>query len=477
MSAWHPRAHGRRVRAAQPDDGTDAGSEQPALRATVSWIGIGIGLAVALTVCYGVAIQSWIVGSAEGGWTYPYVAGLAPRPLWIVAIVAAGALTLLLIPITARSIAPLLCAWVVAATGAHAIVRTTAPYDLQTLFLSPGANGFYTFAQERTPGEILARFNRVRRGAPLHVQSNMPGKPLLVHALERISPRTDVLPWLLVGLSNLGAVIVFLLARELFDDRRAALYAAVLYLFTPARVLFFPLMNSVTPVVLLAFAWFTIRWLHSARDLYAVVAGVALYGLILFEPLPLVTGLFFAAVAYAAIARGDLRFDQFVMGAALMLLALLSSALLVRWQTGFDVVRAFEQIRGHAVAFNELAGRSYTVWIRANLGEFLFAAGPAAVFATLAAPLAWRASRARDWLTAPIVSVSLGIFATLIVTNLIGINRGEVVRLWIFLACFVQLPAAALCSMLGHRAAIAALLVAAVLQVGLATATIGFVVP
>jgi hypothetical protein len=65
----------------------------------------------------------------------------------------------------------------------------------------------------------------------------------------------------------------------------------------------------------------------------------------------------------------------------------------------------------------------------------------------------------------------------LLATDLIGINRGEVVRLWIFLACFFQIPAAYVCARLGNRAAMVPVLATTVLQSALGTSMIGFVVP
>ena len=215
---------------------------------------------LAAGVCYGVAAQQWIVGSATGGWVYPYIAAYDARLVRMFARIAVGALLLLAIPVNSRTAWKLAIVWMLAATVAHWHLRTRAPIDVERMFLSPGANSFYTLAQQRRPGEILADFEQVRLEAPMHAQSNLPGKTLLVHALEMVSTRTDVLPWLLVILSNLGALLIFALARELFSDDRVALYAAVLYLFTPARVFFFPLMNAVTPVFVLLFAAVTVRW-------------------------------------------------------------------------------------------------------------------------------------------------------------------------------------------------------------------------
>ena len=59
---------------------------------------------------------------------------------------------------------------------------------------------------------------------------------------------------------------------------------------------------------------------------------------------------------------------------------------------------------------------------------------------------------------------------------LIGINRGEVMRLWIFLACFFQIPAAYACAALEDRRALPLVLATSVVSIVVGTAVIGFVV-
>ena len=80
-------------------------------------------------------------------------------------------------------------------------------------------------------------------------------------------------------------------------------------------------------------------------------------------------------------------------------------------------------------------------------------------------------------LTEPVTVVSVGVFTALLAIDLIGVNRGEVIRLWIFLACFFQIPAAYVCARLESRAALALVLTLTVLQGALGTAMIGFIVP
>ena len=100
---------------------------------------------------------------------------------------------------------------------------------------------------------VLGQFDALREAWPLHAQSNMPGKLVLLYALEAVSERPTVLAWLVVICSNLGGVFLYLFVREFLANRTVALFSLVLYLFVPGKLFFFPLLNTATPT--LAFAW------------------------------------------------------------------------------------------------------------------------------------------------------------------------------------------------------------------------------
>ncbi|MBA3297414.1 MAG: hypothetical protein H0U19_10795 [Acidobacteria bacterium] len=431
----------------------------------------------ALLLCYAIATSSWIVGSIVGGWTYNYVRPFALRQMLVAASVSFAAALLLRIPIGGRRVWVLLLAWVMFASAAHALMHSIAPYDLEQLFVSPAANSFYSLTQEHEPSDILQRFNRVRLQAPLHARSNMPGKTMLTYALTLVTPRTDVLPWLVVLASNLGALLMYVFVRDIFDERRTAFYSAVLYLFVPSRVFFFPLMNTVTPVVVLACGCLLVRWLRTGNTLWAALLGAALYGLVFFEPLPLVIGLLFAALTRLALHRRTISLEQFVLQAGVVVGTFIAVAELLALTSGFQLLTAFRQVRGHAREFNVVEARVYDVWIRANLWEFLFGVGVCQALLLVVAPMLVPVQRWRDWIGTPIAVVSIGLVAVLVTTDLMGVNRGEVIRLWIFLACFFQIPAAYACARAPGHGAVAFVLGLTILHITLGTAMIRFVLP
>jgi hypothetical protein len=441
------------------------------------WLTLGLGVAVSLLASYQIATLSLVIGTPAGGWYYGYLEDPSARPVGATLLVAgiAAALLFFLQPGQGRRDWPIVLAWVTAATVLHGLLRSLTPFTLEDIFRSDAANSFYSVTRQFDARRVLEDFEHIRSQWPLHAQSNMPGKLILLYALETVTPRTDLLPWLIVIVSNLGAFLLYVLVRDLFGDRRVAIYSAVLYLFVPARLLFFPLMNTVTPVMALVCTCLLVRWLASGNAAYAAILGVSLYALAFFEPLPLVMGLFFAALMVRSIRAGGMPARQMPRQISLGIAAFAATGLAMRVWFGFDLFDAFRHVSDHAVEFNAVQGRPYALWLWHNLREFAFGAGLCQIV------LFWIALadglRGGDGLMKPVTVVSVSLLAVLIAIDLIGVNRGEVTRLWIFLACFFQIPAAYVCARLQSPAAVALVVTVSTLQAALGTAMIGFVVP
>jgi hypothetical protein len=98
-------------------------------------------------------------------------------------------------------------------------------------------------------------------------------------------------------------------------------------------------------------------------------------------------------------------------------------------------------------------------------------------FAALWDGLARWNEQPRSDATISIVLSCGAILAMVAAADLIGVNRGEVSRLWIFLACFWQIPAAYVCRRLDSALAFNLVLLTTLLQNTLGTAMIAFIVP
>jgi hypothetical protein len=146
---------------------------------------------------------------------------------------------------------------------------------------------------------------------------------------------------------------------------------------------------------------------------------------------------------------------------------------------GFDLWSIVRLLAEAAARFNVDARRPYGIWVWQNLFDFLIGLGVCQ--AVLAAPAILEGLMSggplRQRLTTPAVIVTVSLAVTVPVTDLLGVNRGEVVRLWIFLACAGQLPAANVCARLNSQLAIGIVLAVTLLHDALGTSMIGFVIP
>ena len=297
---------------------------------------------------------------------------------------------------------------------------------------------------------------------------------MLVHALERVSRRPAVLAWLVVLVSNLGAVLMYLFARDFFHDKVVGLVAVIFYVFAPGKLFFFPVLNTVTPVPILAFAWLWVRWLRTASAAYAALLGPALYALAFYEPTPLVTGLLFASLTALAVWKDGLSPRIVAWHVALAGLTFAATYALMLACFQFDLIATLRHIGADAVRFNAVAHRPYGVWVWRDLLDFAFAAGMCQVV-LLFAVVGYSISTGR--LAEPVTVLCVSLLAVLLVTDLLGVNRGEVVRLWIFLACLFQIPAAYACARLNSRLAVVLVLGVTLIHDALGTAMFGFATP
>jgi methylthioxylose transferase len=446
------------------------------------WISLALGSILALYVCYLVAAQELLVGSRDGRWVYGY---LQPFRYWTLIMVLGSSVACfwLLREEDSGSLTKpwrQIFAWLMIGLGVQVALRSLSPFSFERIFTSTGANSFYTVTTHYFASTVMTDFDRMREYFPLHAQSNMPGKVMLLYALRYLSKEPVVLAWLIVLVSNLGAVLMYFFVKDLFyDDKRMAKIAAVLYLLVPSKLFFFPLMNTVTPVVTLLSACLLMRWLTRGLGIYAWLLGISLYALVFFEPLPLVMGVLFAALVIRTLAVSEVTASRFAIHAGFVVLGFAAAYAAVFFVFGFDLLHAFRQIATDAVAFNEKAGRPYDIWVRENLKEFLFGMGVCQAVLVAAALVdgLLRNDVTEPRLGRPIVVLCLSLVVTLVATDLIGINRGEITRLWIFLACFFQIPAAYVCARLETRLAVGVVIATTLLQAGLGTAMIGFILP
>ena len=440
------------------------------------WIVVTVSITASILASYQVSTMSLVLGSESGRWVYEYLAHFTRHSARVLLQVLAVAALLTAAPLALirRHQWPMVLMWLVAGMVLQAELRSQTRYTLQQMFESDGANGYYTAITKHSADEVVRNFETIRPTLAVHAKSNMPGKLLFLHALTLISIDPALLPWLVVAVSNLGGLLMYLFVRDLTGDRVTGLFALVLYLFVPAKLYFFPILNTITPVVVLGFAWLWLHAVRGGRPVHAAGLGVAFYALVFFEPLPLVTGGMFAVLIWQMVRTGRLTWLTLGRQAAIAAAAALAVHAAMRMVFDFDLFRAFQLLMADAVDFNREAQRPYGVWLGQNLLDFGFAMGvsQAVLMLGLLAVATWQ-----RWWTDAAVAATAGLVAVVLVTNALGVNRGEVVRLWIFLACLLQIPAASICARLDSRAALLLVLTATIVQGALGTAMMGFATP
>lgn len=428
------------------------------------------------------AIFAIAFGSEAGNFGYPF--GQPPSLTMVVVGVAVLAVVLASVRFSVPRLRTheraVIGLWLVVAFAAHLALAQLAFAPLSTVVESEPANGFYAVSQRHSPGELLARYDELVLTFPMHVRANLPGKTLFYEGLGLITGSTSGLAYLIILISNLGGVLVYRLAKQWFDDPLTAFYAMVLYLFLPARVYFFPLLNTVSPLLMLLVFWLVTRQVRSRRTGDALLAGVALYALVIFEPLPLAAMPLLAALLAIAVARGSHTLAGILSGGGWIAAGFGLAYVGMRLAFGFDLVNGFEHVLADAQAFNVRAQRPYAVWVAHNLKDFFLNMGLAqsAVFIafTISAARAFIMSPARSRFS-PDVLLPVAFLAVVLALDLAGINRGETVRLWIFLGVLMQVFVARACAIWSERRLFVPVLSVSIVQTAVCITIVAWIIP
>ena len=402
--------------------------------------------AVSVLLIFLVSSGDFVFGSKAGHWIYPYYESVPQFPTWILGIVFLS----LGLSIFAGSkfihdhekITLIGC--YLNAVFMQALIHKVYPVSLGTIVQSDTANSFYTPAIRYSAFEILTKFNQLASSFPPHAKSNMPGKILLYEFLKVFTSSPRMMGYLVIGLSSLGALLLYGICKQLFHDKKTAFYALILYSLIPCKLFFFPLLNTVTPVINLLCLHLFVAYLETKHQLLPWLLGIGLYFQCLFEPLPLITGIIFLGILLLAIyekriSRKDLWKLIFNLGLGFLSVYTLFSVIF-----SFHLFPALTFVLKDAVNFNISDRRDYWIWLGENIKEFFYGVGvPIAIitiYMTAHIFTQWKASR--DFISLSIENVFvLSVLITFFVLVFLGIDRGEITRLWIFLAVFFQVPA------------------------------------
>jgi hypothetical protein len=440
--------------------------------------------AINALLIYLVYSKNFIFGSKPGNWDYPYFKTIVSTPVWIpVAVI------LILIPtifIGSRWIGSheklvlVGCFFVMLAI--QILIHRAYPYSLGTIVASDVANSFYSPAMSYTPVEVLTQYQALAPSFPLHARTNMPGKILLFQMFKMFTSSPGVMGYLVVALSSLGAFFLYGICTNLFHQKLVGFYAFILYGLIPSKLFFYPVLNTVTPIFILACLYLFVLYLERRKTVFLWLLGGTLYILILFEPTPLVTGILFIGILLHAI--GEKKLSKKDIGALVVIpvLGFLGMYLIFLTVFSFDLLGAFQYVLRDAINFNAADKRDYWIWITENPKEFIFSAGiPITIlFIYLASEMLSQLKRLGRNITRWPVDKTyiLSLLATILILIFLGINRGEITRLWIYLAVFFQVPAAVFLAKIEYSKGVFFLVACTlVLQCILTLQRVGFVVP
>lgn len=457
------------------------------------WPGPVAALDAALVLCIGellllVGTKNLTFGSSTGGWEFNYIGDFQLRPL-----LTGVALSVALVPLVHLSLrlveryqfAVLALSMVLGLAG-QLVLRSLYGYSLADIVGSEPANAYYGVSLKFRAYDLLSRYNDLGPSLPLHAKANMPGKVLLYHGLELITHNPRSLAILIIVISNLGGVLLYFIVSTLYGNRAVALSALMLYLFIPARVYFMPLLNVVTPVPVLGCLLLLSAFLASGRRSLALLVGAGLYAVLFFDPLPLSLGLFFVALAARSWWSGEVSVSDLLWLVGLTEGSLVVIYLVFRFGLHFDAIRRFMSVTAVLRDFFGTQGRPYWLWVRANLVEFSLGAGvlPSVLcllylVTCVVGAIGRMPTRAEEFFSSllspgPLMLVTL--LATLGALDLLGLNRGEVLRLWIFLMTFVQVVAAHFCCEKAGRWTLDIVLAGSIIQTAVTISMVGFII-
>jgi hypothetical protein len=442
-----------------------------------------VGVLATAAYCLAILWGHWEFGSIQGNWASKYYS----QPRWASMKVFVGSCVLaFLLEKAASKLTPRmsLLLWFVGGLSIQCLLQQTLPWSMADLIVDDTANGFYgavvtgELKNETLPSFLFALQNAVVP-LPEHVRTNLPGKSTFFFAVRLLTDCPTTIALLIMAISNVGAFLVHQIAKELYGDERTARYAFVLYLFVPCKQMYFPITNTMCPVLILLCFYLQVRFLKSRSIVYALILGTTTYATAFFEPLPLVMGIMHLYFLGATLQSGSLDAAGLACFVGVCLFSFILLHLFMCFGMGYDLLRHFWELLQDANEFNQSANRPFSIWWKQNLIDFYVANGVCQT--TLA--IGCLGLNLREVLKGPVVFrspaalLSFSLASTLIFLECAGINRGEVDRLWIFLASFYPLIVAHTCTWLPGNFTFQIVIVATLLQSSLTASLVMFAAP
>lgn len=433
-----------------------------------------------------------VFGSVRGNWFFTYIDDFKAET--IIFTIPMVLVVLLLAFLTHRYSSRhgilFICLWFFFGSLLQIAIHRLYPFSFEEIIESDRATSFYTATVKYSFPQFLHSMDSFKRILPHHSRYNMPGKIFFYFLLKIFTSSPKVMGYVIILLSNIGSILVYLISKKLFKNRRIAIYSMAFYLFIPAKLFFFPTLNTVTPVFILFSFLLYLLYLDSHKKIYLILLGFSIYFILFFEPLSLVLGIVFIAFTLKYFWQGEMNELEVLRIAFYFVLSFLFVHLICLIFFQYNILSSFLYAVGEVSAFNQLSGRGYGLWIFENLKEFFINCGVVCsicffVFIVsffIGLPVIHKSKKTREtrlkrFILKPGRLFPFSFFLTLIFLEAFGINRGEITRHWIFLAVFVQMIVAYFCVTKLNKMAFYLILISAILQSAVTIRMVGFVLP
>ena len=438
---------------------------------------------ISILLIYLVYTRNFIFGSKSGNWVYPFLSSAPEFPVWRLSAIILLLGLLIFLGLKYILVREKITLFVLLLCGVliQFLIRDVYPYALGAIIQSDGANSFYSAAIHYSPDEILSKFIDIAPSFPLHAKANMPGKILLFEFYRLFTSSPETMGYLVIVLSSIGALLLYGICKRLFYDRKTAFYASLLYLLIPGKIFFLPLLNTVTPVLMLLCFYLLVVHLDNKSLWSAWLLGISGYLLIFFEPSPLITGFILIGIVLQALREKIFSIKDLYRLIFHASLAFLITYFFLYILYGFDIIRVFLYVVKEQQKFMSVYERGYSIWLIENCKEFFLGAGIPVViiFIYMVAHIAVQTKSVTQIIQWPLENILIiSILVTYAVLLMLGINRGEITRLWIYLAVLFQIPAAIFMAKI-ERGTLLFLLVASLMaiQAMISLHRVGFVIP
>jgi hypothetical protein len=306
----------------------------------------------------------------------------------------------------------------------------TAPFERDGEYMAA-----VPIVEDLGPRAFAERFDELnRRGyafLPLHVTTHPPGAPLALWAVWRLTGQDLLAVVLIVVLVGaLGVIPTYWVAREV-DGVATARVAAVVFAAAPGVLVYSATSMDVVFMTAVASAFACV--VRAPRSIaWAVVAGVATALAMTLSWAALALGPLSVGVGLLAVRDGR-TWRRVIRNGAVALVAFAVAIVAMRAAAGVDLIGAYASTTDrhtHYLTFR----RSYPYWVAGNVVALLITAGivtSAHVVATTVRR--WRAHRP---------GVETVVLATVALSSVLGVFKGETDHNWLFFVPLLAVSAA-----------------------------------